>query len=90
MGLGPLWAQTATGDVLHAVDSLVDDPEDWSVGLGRTVCGVSSTLSYPGVLSRLGAFRCRSCCRLLDVPAGKGHPRNDRRLRPVFGFPPFG
>ena len=83
----PLWVHTEFGDRLHAVAELHTKEEDWVYGPGRTVCGRTGQLSYPGVFSRLGMPRCAHCCRMLRIPRGDGVPKNDPELRPLFGYP---
>lgn len=83
----PLWAYVKHSDRLHVVTSLerIDD-EWWSSGRGKTLCGRRGFLINPGILTRLGMPRCHHCCRMLDIPPGIGHPKNDPNLRPLFGY----
>ena len=69
-----------------------NDLDDWEVdgyipiGIqGETACGRSGRLSMPGVFSRMGAPRCKRCCRKTGVPPGNGAPFNDKPLRQRFG-----
>ncbi len=78
------WCQTANGLLLHAVHSFDGDDDLFPIGgTGVTVCGVKARLDIPGLLSGLGAPRCRKCCRLLGWPDGDGSPKNDDALRPL-------
>jgi hypothetical protein len=45
-------------------------------GNGFTVCGLGGFLTMPGILGRLGAPRCKHCCRILSIPDGDGAPFN--------------
>lgn len=85
-----LWVFTDHGHRLHAVSRLDTPSDDWSSGAGVTVCQRHGHLSYPGVFSRLGMPRCAHCCRMLKIPRGIGHPKNDPELRPLFGYQPTG
>jgi len=42
-----------------------------------TVCGLRGTFYMPGLFSRMGALRCKECCKRLDVPQGRGAPFNN-------------
>jgi len=76
------WEQFATSAVLHRIAMArmwyaQDGSLAVSMGVdGRTACGMSGRLFVPGVGSRLGAPRCRSCCRALGIPWGEGAPYN--------------
>ena len=101
-GLWPLWVYTTFGYRLHVVARLDPSDEklppdleselaeewakDWSYTTARTLCGKEATVTRPGVFSRLGMPRCVRCCKLLGIPDGNGHPRNDKSLRPLFGY----
>lgn len=71
-----MWVQTKTGEHLHRVEHPPEELLDAEPTEGTTVCGVTSLLVYPGVFSRLGAPRCKRCCKLVQIPAGNGTPRN--------------
>lgn len=74
------------GGVLHAVATLdgdIDDGDDAACRPGRTACGRTGVLCIPGVLSRLGAPRCRRCCERTGMPHGAGSPVNSPGRRPV-------
>ena len=47
---------------------------------GTTACGLSGRLSMPGIFSRIGAPRCKKCCRKVGIPDGNGAPYNDEAL----------
>lgn len=74
------WVYTAQGVVLHRVASPFDptgmnaaDPFE-----ARTVCGMQRVLWVPGVMSRMGALRCRRCCRATGIDKdGFGSPYNE-------------
>jgi hypothetical protein len=66
---------------LHA-PSQWDDPDYWAfVEDGRTVCGYSGALRIPGLFTRMGAERCKRCCRMTGMPHGRGSPKNDDACR---------
>jgi hypothetical protein len=76
----------AERDKLHD-KSLAKYVDDWDVdGLcprgieGTTACGRSGRLDMPGIFSRMGAPRCKQCCKKVGIPAGKGAPANDKTL----------
>jgi hypothetical protein len=61
-----------------------DDPDYHAmVTDGRTVCGLTGQLHIPGVFTRMGAQRCRHCCRMTGMPPGQGSPKNDDACRPI-------
>lgn len=71
------WLQTARGTSLHRVSAIKwEDPPDRISGEGETVCGKRGWLSMPGIFSRMGATRCRQCCKALGIPQGAGAPFN--------------
>lgn len=45
-------------------------------GIGKTICGKKGYLRMPGIFSRLELQRCPECCKLMNVPGGKGNPFN--------------
>lgn len=92
------WVVTSTWKVLHHM-ALAEDAEDFETnagGEGVTSCGVSTWLGIPGLGARMGAPRCKRCCRRLGFPEGVGSPKNDdtcrrlvkERLRLVAGGQP--
>lgn len=76
---------------LHAAVGLHTyfDDDDTS-GFASTLCGRSSWLEIPGVFSRMGTKRCKKCCRAAKIPTGVGSPKNDARVRHMFGLPTGG
>jgi hypothetical protein len=77
------WVVTKSYSRLHAPLDW-DDPEYHAcVDDGRTACGLSGWLSIPGIFTRMGAMRCRHCCRMTRMPPGKGSPKNDDACRPL-------
>lgn len=78
------WVQTPSyrAIALHRVRSMKN--EDWEAdgyvpigGPGETVCGIKARLHMPGVFSRMGAPRCRKCCKMIGIPPGAGIPFNN-------------
>jgi hypothetical protein len=78
------WVVTRSYNKLHAPLKW-DDPEYHAcVDDGRTVCGLTNRRLYiPGIFTRMGAERCRHCCRMTGMPQGKGSPKNDDACRPL-------
>ena len=79
------WVQVGRDSVkLHRVAEMVDDWEaDGFIpigGQGVTCCGAEGRVAMPGVISRLGAPRCKVCCRVVGIPSGVGVPGNDSSL----------
>jgi hypothetical protein len=79
------WVQMGESIVLHRVATTEGD--DWEAdGLtpisvaGTTACGRKGRLQMPGIFSRMGAPRCKQCCRKVGIPAGDGAPYNDEGL----------
>ena len=67
--------------------SLAKYVDDWDVdegcprGIeGTTACGRSARLDMPGIFSRMGAPRCKVCCKKAGIPSGDGAPYNDNAL----------
>lgn len=73
------WYHLGDGRLIHRV-SEIDEPEDEPRGPGVAVCGRRGFLSMPGIFSRMGAARCRDCCRALGLPPGEGAPYNDKTM----------
>lgn len=46
-------------------------------------CGRMLRVSAPGIFSRMGAPRCRACCRALRITAGDGCPINDETCKRI-------
>jgi hypothetical protein len=65
---------------------------DWAVTEPiRLACGrVAEGLWIPGMFTRMGAERCKGCCRALGYPQGKGSPKNDDACRVLLGLPAGG
>lgn len=63
---------------LHRVASYSRLDKRWVEIYGvRTVCDRHIVRTgMPGILSRMGAPRCKVCCRRLGIPAGDGAPFN--------------
>lgn len=79
------WVMTWSGHVLHHL-AAVKRPimfDSMSQGEGRTSCGITGQLCIPGIFSRMGAPRCKRCCKKLGWPQGVGSPKNDHNLRPL-------
>lgn len=90
------WVQPAKGrsNTLHRLATMTFNSDDclggdvategadWSVRncTGTTVCGKDGHWIVPGLFSRMGALRCRQCCRKIGVPGGRGTPWNDKTL----------
>jgi hypothetical protein len=77
------WVVTKTWSRLHAPLDWDDPDEEMHVEDGRTVCGHSGLLLVPGVFTRMGAMRCKHCCRMTGMPPGRGSPKNDDACRPI-------
>lgn len=76
------WVTTARGYFLHAPAVWKERPDCEPHGIGTTACGIRNRrLFIPGVITRLGAERCRSCCRITGFPQGRGSPKNDKACR---------
>lgn len=85
-----VWLVSSTWMVLHYIPSIDDDkgatsgwewwdtywdpPEEHTV---TSICGVVSDFQLPGFFSRMGAPRCKRCCRMLGIPEGNGAPSNE-------------
>ena len=69
---------------LHAITEADWDTLDREWG-GHAVmaCGREGRVSIPGMFSRMGANRCRACCKAMGFPTGKGSPKNDDACRPL-------
>jgi hypothetical protein len=77
------WVVNTTNAVLHA-PRVWDDPHyEARDDHGQTVCGYRGPLYIPGMGSRFGVPRCRTCCRITGMPPGKGSPKNDDACRPL-------
>jgi hypothetical protein len=71
------WMQMEKTTTLHRVASgKREDRIYMGMNPGTTVCGRKGQLYMPGVASRMGAPRCKRCCKLLGIPLGEGAPYN--------------
>jgi hypothetical protein len=70
------WLQFGDVGELHRVSSIEWEDGEMIYGEGATVCGQVGQLSMPGIFSRMGAPRCKACCRALGLPEGDGAPYN--------------
>ena len=79
------WLHVASGrtNVLHRIAAPFDPAghEPWQAIEAWTMCGRLMGLRVPGMESRLGAPRCRRCCRASGTPEGYGNPYNEQALR---------
>jgi hypothetical protein len=57
-------------------EALGFDPGDMIQGEGVSVCGKEGRMAMPGIFSRMGAPRCRRCCKAMGIPPGDGPPWN--------------
>lgn len=77
----PEWVQVGEyGYVLHRVSTPGVFDDDMAVRTwrgGSVLCREGVDYSHPGVFSRLGAPRCRRCCRLGGYAYGSGTPQNE-------------
>jgi hypothetical protein len=91
------WFVSKSWNRLHAVLEFTDDhkadmEQEWGVSspvrlaCGRTAAGVW----IPGMFTRMGAQRCKGCCRTTGMPPGKGSPKNDDACRVLLGLPAGG
>jgi hypothetical protein len=70
-------------DLLHAVATITNDPDEEWFGRGTTECGLEGDLSIPGIFSRMSATRCPDCCRIVGMPEGEQSPKNIDECRPI-------
>lgn len=93
------WFVSKSWNKLHAVrgtdwtgEHRADMEQEWAVlSPVRLACGrVAASLWIPGMFSRMGAERCKGCCRALGYPTGKGSPKNDDACRVMLGLPADG
>lgn len=71
------WFVSSAWNVLHHLPEADPAGEWWEETTdggksGVAACGLWTTFYAPGVLTRLGAPRCKRCCRRAGVPEGKG------------------
>jgi hypothetical protein len=91
------WYVSKSWNRLHAVTEFTDEHKadmemEWAVlSPVRLACGrTAASLWIPGMFSRMGAERCKGCCRATGMPAGKGSPKNDDACRAILGLPANG
>ncbi len=77
------WMVLASWRVLHHAAEWNPNSDDVAAGNGVTSCGRKGWLAVPGVFTRMGAARCKQCCRNLGYPEGVGSPKNDALCRPL-------
>lgn len=88
------WFVTRKANALHYArltpDQCVQLQENGIArGAIKLYCGIRvPMLTIPGVLNRLGLYRCKRCCKMLHIPPGLGSPRNDPECRKILGLPP--
>ena len=73
------WCQTRAGRILHRlsdIDEQLDTEFIGRSGQGKSLCGISGRFFMPGIFSRLGAMRCKKCCKLAGIYRGYGAPYN--------------
>lgn len=89
------WCVSKSWNRLHALPCgpwTLAQAEDiawqWMIsGPVRLACGRTAALvCIPGLFTRLGAPRCRGCCRATGLPPGLGSPKNDDACRAVLGL----
>jgi hypothetical protein len=71
------WMYLRDGYSLHRVAAISWADLDRIDGWGATACGKFGELRAPGVLGRMGANRCRECCKEVGIPRGAGAPFNE-------------
>ena len=93
------WLVSKSWNKLHAVrggdwtdEHRADMEEHWGVSRPvRLACGrTAASVWIPGMFTRMGAERCKGCCRALRYPQGKGSPKNDDACRVLLGLPANG
>jgi hypothetical protein len=70
------WLQFDRGVRLHRVSEIVWLDDERIAGHGVSVCDQRGRMSMPGILSRMGAPRCKRCCKVVGIPPGDGAPAN--------------
>jgi hypothetical protein len=91
------WVVSKSWNRLHAVLEFADEHKadmetEWAVlSPVRLACGrVAAGVWIPGFGTRLGAERCKGCCRATGMPQGKGSPKNDDACRVLLVLPADG
>lgn len=90
------WLYTSHDDneFLHFIEAVSDWNDDcWTIHDSQfdsssgfpwtSACGLNVLYSFPGVLSRMGAFRCDVCCDAIGITRGKGSAINDDTCRMI-------
>lgn len=54
-----------------------EDDDQKIEGVGFAICGHSGFMCMPGIFSRMSLQRCPECCKLLNIPEGKGNAYNE-------------
>lgn len=74
------WVYRANGgsDVLHRVAAPFNPKKrkPWRGFRATTLCGQTTVLQVPGVMSRMAAPRCKKCCAAGGFEYGEGNPYN--------------
>lgn len=75
------WLTVGHGDKLHRVaEARWKNVEAYDGSLveadGVAVCGARGEMRMPGILARMGEYRCARCCDALGIPRGWGAPYN--------------
>lgn len=87
------WLTTKRWNRLHFADLDEDQVQEIAdatsvAGPVRLACGrTAASVWIPGLFTRMGAQRCKGCCRALGYPQGKGSPKNDDPCRVILGLP---
>ena len=93
------WFVAGLGRRLHAVrdeawtgEHRTEMEQEWIVWSSvRLACGrMAACVSIPGMFTRMGAERCKGCCRATGMPEGTGSPKNDDACRVLLGLPADG
>jgi len=77
-----VWFQTMNGYSLHFLPLADSQGEWWEEAAedggkdGVAKCGLAARFFTVGLFSRMGAPRCKACCKAVGVPFGDGVPMN--------------
>lgn len=79
------WVVTSTWNVLHSIKEIDWEraDEQWGGEVALLACGIRTNVVIPGIFARMGAPRCKNCCRATGFPQGIGSPKNDDQCRPL-------
>lgn len=86
------WLVTDNSTNLHFVDNVEEWDDKFFDTYGtqfdsfrpwRSACGLNTIFSPPGILTRIWAKRCDTCCYLIGVTGGVGCPVNDDTCKVV-------